>query len=35
MKEEEKTSTFFAAGRKYGWRFGKKLCTHVQVLAVV
>ena len=35
MKREEKTTTFLPAGRKYGLRFVKKLCTHVQVLGVV
>jgi len=35
MKREEKTTTFLSAGRKYGLRFVKKLCTHVQVLGVV
>jgi len=35
MKREEKTPTFLSAGRKYGLRFVKKLCTHVQVLGVV
>jgi len=34
MKREEK-NTFLSAGRKYGLRFVKKLCTHVQVLGVV
>jgi len=34
MKREEKTTTL-SAGRKYGLRFVKKLCTHVQVLGVV
>jgi len=34
MKREEKT-TFLSAGRKYGLRFVKTLCTHVQVLGVV
>jgi len=35
MKQEEKTLTFLSAGLKYGLRFVKKLCTHVQVLGVV
>jgi len=35
MKQEEKTPTFSSAGPKYGLRFVKKLCTHVQVLGVV
>ena len=35
MKREEKTPTFLSAGRKYGLRFVKKFCTHVQVLGVV
>ena len=36
MKREEKTPTFSSAGPKYGLRFVKKLCTHVQeVLGVV
>jgi len=35
MKREEKTTTFLLAGPKYGLRFGKTLCTHVQVLGVV
>jgi len=35
MKREEKTATFLSAGRKYGFRFVKKLSTHVQVLGVV
>jgi len=35
MKREEKTPTFLSAGPKYGLRFVKKLCTHVQVLGVV
>jgi len=35
MKREKKTPTFLSAGRKYGLRFVKKLCTHVQVLGVV
>ena len=35
MKREEKTPTFLSAGRKYGLRLLKKLCTHVQVLGVV
>jgi len=35
MKREEKATTFLSAGRKYGLRFMKKLCTHVQVLGVV
>jgi len=35
MKREGKTTTFLSAGRKYGLRFVKKLCTHVQVLCVV
>ena len=34
MKREEKTPTFLSAGCKYGLRFLKKLCTHVQVLGV-
>jgi len=34
MKQEENT-TFLSAGCKYGLRFLKKLCTHVQVLGVV
>ena len=33
--ERKKTPTFLSAGRKYGLRFVKKLCTHVQVLGVV
>jgi len=32
--ERKKTQTFLSAGRKYGLRFVKKLCTHVQVLGV-
>jgi len=35
MKREGKTPTFLSAGRKYGLRFVKKLCTHVQVFGVV
>ena len=35
MKRDEKTPTFLSAGPKYGLRFVKKLCTHVQVLGVV
>jgi len=35
MKVEEKTTTFLSAGRKYGFGFAKKLCTHIQVLGVV
>jgi len=35
MKGEEKTTIFLSAGRKYGLRFVKKLCMHVQVLGVV
>ena len=35
MKREERTTTFLSAGRKYGLRFVKKLCTHIQVLGVV
>jgi len=35
MKQEEKTTTFLSLGHKYGLRFVKKLCTHVQVLGVV
>jgi len=35
MKREEKTPAFSSAGPKYGLRFVKKLCTHVQVLGVV
>jgi len=35
MKREEKTPKFLSAGPKYGLRFVKKLCTHVQVLGVV
>jgi len=35
MKREEKTTTFLSASRKYGFRFVKKLCTHVQVLGIV
>ena len=35
MKREEKTPTFLSAGRKYGLRFLKMLCTHVQMLGVV
>ena len=35
MKRKEKTTSFLSAGRKYGLRFVKKLCTHVQVLGVV
>ena len=34
-KRQEKTPTFWSAGREYGLRFVKKLCTHVQVLCVV
>jgi len=34
MKWEEKTPTFLSASPKYGLRFVKKLCTHVQVLGV-
>jgi len=34
MKREEMT-TILSAGRKYGLRFVKKLCKHVQVLGVV
>jgi len=30
-----KTTTFLSAGPKYGLRFVKKLCTHIQVLGVV
>jgi len=30
-----KTTAFLSAGRKYGLRFVKKLCTYVQVLGVV
>ena len=33
--ERKKTPTFLSAGRKYGLRFVKKLCTHVEVLGVV
>ena len=33
--ERKKTPTFLSAGRKYGLRFVKKLCTHVQVLALL
>ena len=33
--ERKKTPTFLSAVRKYGLRFVKKLCTHVQVLGVV
>jgi len=32
---EKKTTTFLSAGRKYGLRFVKKLCMHIQVLGVV
>jgi len=32
---ERKKATFLSAGRKYGLRFVKKLCMHVQVLGVV
>jgi len=32
--EKKKATTFLSAGRKYGLRFVKKLCTHVQVLGV-
>jgi len=35
MKQEEKTPIFSSVGPKYGLRFVKKLCTHVQVLDVV
>jgi len=35
MKRKEKNTTFLSAGRKYGLRFVKKLCTHVQVLGIV
>jgi len=35
MKREEKITTFLSAGPKYGFRYVKKLCTHVQVLSVV
>jgi len=35
MKREEKMTTFLSAGPKYGLRFVKKLCTHVQVLGVI
>jgi len=35
MKREEKTPAFSSAGPKYGLRFVKKPCTHVQVLGVV
>jgi len=35
MKREVKTTIFLSAGRKYGLRFVKKLCTHVQVLGVI
>jgi len=34
MKREGKVPTFLSAGPKYGLRFVKKLCTHVQVLGV-
>jgi len=34
MKREEKTPTFLLAGPKYGLRFLKKLCTHVQMFGV-
>jgi len=34
-KQEEKTTTFLSAGHKYGLRFVKKLCTHIQVLGIV
>jgi len=33
--EKKKTTTFLSAGRTYGLRFVKNLCTHVQVLGVV
>jgi len=33
--ERKKTTTFLSAGCKYGLRFDKKLCTHVQVLGGV
>jgi len=33
--ERKKTPTFSSAGPKYGLRFVKKLCRHVQVLGVV
>ena len=33
--ERKKAKTFLSAGLKYGLRFVKKLCTHVQVLGVV
>jgi len=35
MKREEKTTTFLSTGHKYGLRYVKKLCTHVQVLGVI
>jgi len=35
MKREEKTTTFLSAGRNYGLRLVKKLCTHVRALGVV
>jgi len=35
MKREEKNATFLSDSHKYGLRFVKKICMHVQVLGVV